>query len=259
MLRALLVFGYFTFIWYGSIATHSLLLHRYTTHGQFYLTKKKHRMLHFLYWIFNGPCYLSPVAYAIMHTLHHVFPDSERDPHAPGRFKNGIQFMWHTWKKYDAANTGKMNDMLRMYTGKKPSDFPQWNTLDWIAQMRLVRIVWIFIHVGMYWLILGDPVAIAIASPFIVIACFMGPFHGFIVNWYAHKVGYRTFDTNDDSHNVLRRDWLLLGELLHNNHHKEKESYTFAFLPDEVDPLGKFLKYLERKEIVRLPKKMSVV
>lgn len=258
-LHALMALGFFALMWYGSIATHSLMLHRLTTHRQFILSKTMRLILHLLYWIFNGSCYLSPIGYAILHTLHHRFTDTKDDPHPPMSFKNWCLYMWHTWKMYDAANKGELNDTLLMYTGKKPSDFPQWDMLDWIAQMRLVRIIWILLYVKIYYLILPDMTAMLWASPFIFITCFMGPFHGFIVNWFGHKIGYRTFSTDDESRNVLRKDWLLLGELLHHNHHKEKESYTFALLPGEVDPLGNLLQFLERKGIVRLPKKMAVV
>ena len=57
----------------------------------------------------------------------------------------------------------------------------------------------------------------------------MGPIHGFIVNWFGHKTGYRNFnDLNDNSKNSLPLDFLMMGELYQNNHHKKPNDLNFA-------------------------------
>lgn len=253
MLRTFIFIIFFVLHWYGSIATHSILLHRYVTHKQFEISKHNLKVLHFLYWIFNGACYLSPLGYAIMHTLHHRLADTEKDPHSPRYYSNPITFMLHTWKEYNDANNGKMDTILEMYTGKKSHTFTMWHELDFIAQLRFSRILWILLYAYLYYLIFPSWVVFLFA-PFFLITCFMGPLHGFIVNWFAHKSGYRNFNTDDDSRNVLRHDWLLLGELLHNNHHFYKDSYLFAVRYEhETDPLGNFLEWLAHKKIVTLP------
>lgn len=52
------------------------------------------------------------------------------------------------------------------------------------------------------------------------ITCLTGPVHGAIINYFAHKYGYRNFKTPDTSKNFLPVDILMLGEKDHNNHHK---------------------------------------
>ena len=64
----------------------------------------------------------------------------------------------------------------------------------------------------------------------------MGPIHGFIVNWFGHRVGYRNFDEiKDNSKNSLPLDFLMMGELYQNNHHKFPNKRNFALKWFELD------------------------
>ena len=64
----------------------------------------------------------------------------------------------------------------------------------------------------------------------------MGPIHGFIVNWFGHKRGYRNFDSlNDNSKNTLPLDFLMMGELYQNNHHYKPNNINFAVKWYEYD------------------------
>ena len=46
-------------------------------------------------WFFQGSSYLVPRAYGVMHRMHHVYSDTEKDPHSPLKFQNGILgFLW---------------------------------------------------------------------------------------------------------------------------------------------------------------------
>ena len=64
----------------------------------------------------------------------------------------------------------------------------------------------------------------------------MGPLHGFIVNWFGHKKGYRNFpELEDNSKNSLPLDFLMMGELYQNNHHKKPNDINFAVRLFELD------------------------
>ena len=77
----------------------------------------------------------------------------------------------------------------------------------------------------------------------------MGPIHGFIVNWFGHKRGYRNYESlSDNSKNTLPLDFLMMGELYQNNHHFKPNNINFAVKWFEYDfgyLATKFLKSLK--------------
>ena len=79
----------------------------------------------------------------------------------------------------------------------------------------------------------------------------MGPIHGAIVNWCGHKYGYRNFDTHDLSRNTLPFDFLTLGELFQNNHHKAGMAPNFAVRWFEIDPAYLVIRTLAAMGIVQ--------
>jgi stearoyl-CoA desaturase (delta-9 desaturase) len=60
------------------------------------------------------------------------------------------------------------------------------------------------------------------------VAWLMAPIHGVIINWFAHKYGYVNFKVTDTSRNLLKFDWLMMGEAYHNNHHKHGSRPNFG-------------------------------
>jgi stearoyl-CoA desaturase (delta-9 desaturase) len=82
----------------------------------------------------------------------------------------------------------------------------------------------------------------------------MGPIHGAIVNWCGHKYGYRNFDTtqHDKSRNTLIFDFVTMGELFQNNHHKFGMSPNFAARRFEIDPTYPIIKLLAWLKIIDL-------
>ena len=76
----------------------------------------------------------------------------------------------------------------------------------------------------------------------------MGPIHGAIVNWCGHRYGYRNYATKDASRNLLPLDFLMLGELFQNNHHRAPGRLNFAARRFEFDPTFAVLRLLARTD-----------
>ncbi|NNC96258.1 MAG: hypothetical protein HKN92_11925, partial [Chitinophagales bacterium] len=89
---------------------------------------------------------------------------------------------------------------------------------------------------------------------FLPITITMGPTHGAIINWFSHKIGYRNFDTDDDSTNLIPVDLLLIGESYHHNHHAYTDSPNMAHKWWEFDIAYGFIWLFDKIGIFRISK-----
>src|SRR6058998_428286 len=81
---------FFTAHWVISAFFQSFFHHRYASHRMFTMAPRTERTFHMLTYLAQGPSYLSPRAYAILHREHHAYSDTERDPHAPASSPTGL-------------------------------------------------------------------------------------------------------------------------------------------------------------------------
>jgi stearoyl-CoA desaturase (delta-9 desaturase) len=87
----------------------------------------------------------------------------------------------------------------------------------------------------------------------------LSPIHGAIINWFAHKYGYRNFEVGDTSRNFLPVDFLMMGESYHNNHHKNGSRANFGGIRwHEIDPTYVVMKVLDKMRIIRLNKHKEI-
>ncbi len=229
--------------WYLSLFTQTFFLHRYASHRQFDLSPLKEKIFYILTFIFQGASTLSVYAYAVMHRMHHAYSDTEKDPHSPHFFKNVFAMMWHTKEIYNSILTGKFSP------GKAfEKDVPRWKTFEDFYDKWYVRLGWGILYT-LYYLKFATAWWMFLLLP---IHYLMGPVHGAIVNWAGHKYGYRNFDLPDKSRNTLPIDFLMLGELYQNNHHKHPASPTLAYRWWEIDFCYPVMKVLHWLRVIRL-------
>lgn len=245
-----LVIAVFVIHWYLSLFCQTFFLHRYSAHKMFSMNKFWERFFYLLTYISQGSSYLSPRAYAILHRMHHAFSDTQKDPHSPHHTKNVFTMMWETKDIYNAVLHRK-----RAVESHFDRNFPEWSFVEKIGDSWLSRIFWAilyatfyilaYIYLDMHWIFFF----------LLPIHFLMGPIHGAIVNWSGHKYGYQNFDNQDHSKNSLIFDFLMLGELFQNNHHKRPNSLNFGSKWYEIDPTYPVIKLLSKLKIIEVRKK----
>jgi stearoyl-CoA desaturase (delta-9 desaturase) len=126
-------------------------------------------------------------------------------------------------------------------------NLPNWNWFDSWGNSWLSRLIWIGAYTYFYvefapsfWFLLILPLHFA-----------MGPIHGVIINWFAHKYGHVNYQANNTSKNLFKIDWMMLGEGYHNNHHIFPSRSNFAAKKGEFDPCYFFIRLLEKLKIIK--------
>ena len=184
------------------------------------------KLFFILTWLAQGPSFLEPAAYALMHRKHHRLSDTEGDPHSPVKFSNWFKFMLKTFNEYRSFK----NDVAK--NNYEDKNLPRWPKFENIVDTYTVRIFFALSYV-LFYVYFAPNILFFLLVP---IHIAMGPIHGFIVNWFGHKHGYRNFKMlGDNSKNTLHIDFLMMGELYQNNHHRYPQKMNFAVKWFEVD------------------------
>ena len=158
--------------------------------------------------------------------------------------------MWKTKTIYSAIANGKMVPEKRFTEG-----VPKWDAFDKIARSWPSRLFWGALYVGMYvmfathwWLWLLLPIQFLFS-----------PIHGAIINWFAHKYGYRNFEVGDTSRNFLPVDFLMMGESYHNNHHKHGSRANFGGVRwHEIDPTYQVIRILNKLNVIQVARHVEL-
>lgn len=228
--------------WYVSVFMQSFYLHRFAAHGMLTMSLFWSRFFYLLTIIAQGPSFLNPRAYAILHTLHHGHSDTEKDPHSPLYSKNIVSMIWKTFNIYTDVRKRKIH-----------TNFPiarpcvEWSFFETLNHTRIMRVILIGLYFWLYW-VFADSIFLWLLFP---VHIFIGPLQGAIVNWCGHKYGYINFDdVNDSSKNSLLVDVICMGELYQNNHHRYPKDINFAQKPAEFDVGLMGIKLLRKLNII---------
>jgi stearoyl-CoA desaturase (Delta-9 desaturase) len=238
-----ILISFFILHWYLSLFAQSFFHHRYAAHGAFTMSKGWEKFFFIYSFITQGSSYMSPRVYGIMHRMHHAYTDTENDPHSPSYDSNLFKMMWRTSMTYRDIMFGKVKVEERFL-----KNLPEWKWFDWMGNTWSARIFWMILYSCIYvalapsaWWYLLIPVHIA-----------MGPVHGVIINWFAHKYGEVNFETDNTSKNLFKVDLLMMGEGYHNNHHKYPSRANFAAKRGEFDPIYPVIKLMRKLNIIKI-------
>ena len=240
----MVILAFFLLHWYLAIFMQSFFLHRYAAHQMFTMSRRWEKFFYLLTFIGQGSSFLSPRAYGIMHRLHHAHSDTEEDPHSP-------DFAAHIFDQMErtALFYGEILHDRDSIPAKYKKGVPYWPWLEQFAHHRVTRLAWEAVYTLFYvafatspWLFLLLPVHYL-----------MGPIHGLIISWFAHRYGYKNFMLPDKARNLLPFDFLMMGEAYHNNHHKYSARPNLGgFRWHEFDPTYALIRGLNTLGVIRL-------
>ena len=235
--------------WVSSVFFQTFFQHRYAAHRMFTLSKFWEKTFYLMTYITQGSSFLVPRGYAILHRMHHAYSDTPKDPHSPHQQPNYFKMMWVTKNIYHGFAHNEVEPEARFEGG-----MPVWPAIDRLGRSWIGRMAWVAGYTGVYlvfathwWMFLLLPLHYV-----------MGPIHGGIVNWCGHKYGYHNFENGDRSKNTLVFDFVTLGELFQNNHHKFGMSPNFAARWFEVDPTYQVMKVMNWMGIIKFSDKIQM-
>lgn len=233
----------FIAVWYLSLFAQTFFHHRYASHRAFTMSKGWERVFFVFSYIVQGPHYLSPRAYAIMHRMHHAHTDTDQDPHSPSFSSNLLSMMMRTRRFYSDI----VNDKIEV-DPQFAKNVPEWRWFDKWANSTVSRLIWSALYITFFvvyathwWMYLLLPLMLAMAA-----------FHGALINWFAHKYGYINYRMRNTSRNLLVVDVFMLGESYHNNHHKFPSAINFGRRWHEIDPVYPVIKLMAWMRIIKL-------
>ena len=229
---------YFVLVAHVTIVSMSLCFHRMHTHKGVVLHPVLDYSMQFWLWISTS---MSKRDWVSVHAYHHATSDTEKDPHSP--VVNGF---WHSFMMgaFDYAKARKSPDVLKI-RAKIPTNaferFIEKNTLVGPIALAVLFLVAFGPVMGLIYMWLTF-----LVSPIFAIGG---------VNTLAHYIGYRNYETEDNSRNVgflLPLNWIIAGELDHNNHHAHPSSCSFRRRWYEFDVGYAYLKMLSWVKLAKL-------
>ncbi len=222
-----------------TIAAVTLYLHRCQAH----LALKMHPGLEHFFrawlWLSTG---MSTLEWVAIHRKHHAACETENDPHSPRIY--GIKkvfFEGSELYRKEARNT----ETLQRYGHGTPNDWLENNLYR--GRYSTLGITLMFL----IDLVLFGPIGITIWA----VQMLWIPIHGAGgINGFGHYLGYRNYETADDSTNIYPWAFWVGGEELHNNHHSYPSSAKFSIKSWEFDIGWLYIRVLELFRLAKTKK-----
>lgn len=197
----------------------TLYLHRDATHRSLDLHPALRHFFRFWIWITSGILTREWVA---VHRKHHTFADKSGDPHSP--MNVGLRRILLEGAEFYRREA--RNPESQRHYGKGTPD-------DWIERSVYSRhrnagiVVFVVVNLALF----GVPGIIIIAVQMLAMPVLAAG----VINGLGHSVGYRNYEVEDASTNIVPWGLIVGGEELHNNHHAFPSSAKFSMRPWEFD------------------------
>jgi stearoyl-CoA desaturase (delta-9 desaturase) len=240
--------GFFDLPWWGyvvytlvvthiTIAAVTVFLHRHQAHRALDLHPLPSHFFRFWLWLTTG---MLTKTWTAIHRKHHAKCETVEDPHSPQIF--GIKkVMWEGAELY--RQEGQNKETLQRYGHGTPDDWLERNVYRrdriGIAAMLVLNVV-LFGPIGLtIWAVQMAWIPLMAAG---------------VINGIGHYWGYRSFQPDDASANVLPWGILIGGEELHNNHHAYPTSARLSNRWYEFDIGWLYIRVLETLRLAQVKK-----
>ncbi len=221
-----------------TIAGVTIYLHRYSAHRALELHPVVSHFFRFWLWLSTG---MVTKEWTAIHRKHHAKVETEEDPHSPQVLGlNKVLFEGSELYRQEGAK----QETLDKYGRGTPD--------DWIE--RNVYSKSDMLGVGLMLIIdtaLFGPIGLTIwaVQMLWIPVCAAG-----IINGVGHYVGYRNFQVNDASTNIVPWGILIGGEELHNNHHAYASSARLSSKWFEFDIGWLYIRLMEMAGLAKVKK-----
>lgn len=202
--------------------------HRYLSHRNFSTSKFWHFTM-IIFGCFGGQG--SPIFWTALHRgNHHKFADMDKDVHSPIHGSLNSYLLWQI--KFDSSK-------LPSFAAK---DLMKSKFLIWTHE-NYNKIIWFSI------IILGI-LNLSVLLSALILPMLISMHQENLINLICHKknLGYRNFDTNDNSVNNLVMGFLFWGHGFHNNHHAKPQEWNYGHKWYEIDICKFIIPLLIRKK-----------
>ena len=216
----------------------TVYLHRDQAHRALDLHPALRHFFRFWIWCTSGMLTREWVA---IHRKHHAFCETPDDPHSPVIY--GIRKVLLEGAELYRAEKDNLATLEKF--GRGTPD-------DWLEKNVYLRIPYggILLLVLVDLLLFGIPGIIIIAVQMVSMPVFAAG----VINGLGHYSGYRNFECDDASTNIVPWGILIGGEELHNNHHAFPTSAKFSVRRWEFDIGWLYIRVLQAIGLARVNK-----
>ncbi len=221
-----------------TIASITIYLHRHSAHRALELHPIPSHFFRFWLWLTTG---MVTKQWTAVHRKHHAKCETGDDPHSPVTF--GIKKVLLEGSEL-YRKEAKNPETLKRYGYGTPDDWMERNVYSkhsakGVALMLIINVI------------LFGPIGITIWA----VQMMWAPiFAAGIINGVGHYWGYRNFQAEDASRNVLPWGILIGGEELHNNHHAYATSARLSNKWYEFDIGWLYIRILEMMGLATVKK-----
>jgi stearoyl-CoA desaturase (Delta-9 desaturase) len=186
-----------------TIAAVTIYLHRHQAHRGLDLHPIVSHFFRFWLWLTTG---MVTKEWAAIHRKHHAKVETPEDPHSPVHY--GIKkLVWDGTALYRTESKNK--ETMEKYGHGTPDDWLEKNLYTRYSGRGIVIML-------LTNLVLFGPIGITIWAVQMIWIPF---FAAGIINGVGHYWGYRNYEADDASTNIVPWGIIIGGEELHNNHH----------------------------------------